>query len=197
MFLQHLPADVAAARLTEFKSNYPRAAAASNGRAERAARLSEIAHLVETTDAPGIFIVRSESNPLGTYTVNTLTKSCTCPDHGKFGPTGAICKHRLIVAYLTAFGRVQPTEAPAVPTLDQLIMTRYHLATQFCVLADQVVMCPEIYRTPETRARLVDLLRQCAAIQDQIDALEAAAAPKMQTVEPAPFNPYNDHARIK
>ena len=46
--------------------------------------------MVEPTEDPNIFFVKSESNPLGGYRVDLAAKTCTCPDSGR----GNVCKHR-------------------------------------------------------------------------------------------------------
>ena len=56
---------------------------------------------------PGVFRVQSQSNPEGSYTVDTTKKTCTCPAHGKYPDTH--CKHRIAVAlYVGWFSQELP-----------------------------------------------------------------------------------------
>ena len=113
MFLNPLSPEIATARLMEFKEKFPRQALASNGRAERAVSIATSPeHIKPIEGDPGRYLVCSESNSAGVYIVDVKAKSCTCPDHGKHSAEGAVCKHRLAVAYLTAFGKETPTMAP-------------------------------------------------------------------------------------
>jgi hypothetical protein len=120
MFLNPLTQEEATARLAQFKSTYPKAAAASNGRAERAVQISTTVSMIETDELPHCYLVHSESNPLGRYMVNTLAHTCTCPDSGKHAAAGVVCKHRLAVGYLTGFGasKPAPVEQPKPTLLD-------------------------------------------------------------------------------
>jgi hypothetical protein len=60
---------------------------------------------------PGVFQVKSESNPQGSYTVDTTKKTCTCPDAGRHPERR--CKHRLAVA-LYAGWFSQETKRPEI-----------------------------------------------------------------------------------
>jgi hypothetical protein len=59
-------------------------------RVERARALVEQGAVIPTPQ-PLVFVVRSQSNARGKYTVDWEEKYCTCPDAGG----GNICKHRL------------------------------------------------------------------------------------------------------
>jgi hypothetical protein len=80
----------------EIRNEYPELARRVNGRLEAAVNMAA-AGMVE--DQVFYQTVRSESNPAGSYRVNLAEHSCTCPDHGRNGAAGIVCKHRL-AAYI-------------------------------------------------------------------------------------------------
>jgi hypothetical protein len=174
MFLQPLSSEVAAERIAQFKAQFPRAAAASNGRAERAVQISTTVSMIETTQDPHIYLVRSESNPAGRYTVDSQAKTCTCPDAGKHAATGVVCKHRLAVAYLTGFGQAQPAQQTTPEALNVLENKRFVLMEQFGSLTHQIMYWPAQHRTPENKARVIELWHALTDVQDLIDALQPA-----------------------
>lgn len=167
MFITPLDPITAAQCVEHLRTQYPRVAAASNGRAKRAAAIVSTAQMVETTDQPHIFLVHSESNPLGVYTVDTIAKTCTCPDHGTYSATGAVCKHRLAVAFLIKF--VQPApQAPIQTPADPYAGIASALITSATLPTDPIP-------APPTQ---IEILQQKQAILlEQYDVL----APKTDT----------------
>ena len=69
------------------------AAKTGENRIRKARLIAEARGAILPTPDPNIFLVRSDSNPLGQYRIDVQAKSCTCPDAGK----GNVCKHRLAV----------------------------------------------------------------------------------------------------
>lgn len=167
MFLTPLSEKLADRAAQQFRAHYQRAATVSGNRLNRAAAISSTAEMVETTNDPDIYLVHSESNDLGIYTVNVREKTCTCPDHGKQAVHGIICKHRLAVAYLLNL-IVPPTPTTPVVALADLEAQRYTLASQLCILADQIKMFPHIHRTEANRQRVLEILRHLNEIEATI-----------------------------
>jgi hypothetical protein len=106
-------------RASQFAAYWPGAAAKSIGRLQRAKVIATAGVIFYAGD--GTYKVQSESNPLGTYLINPAAHSCTCPDHGKHGPEGIICKHRLALALAIGWEiAVTPEQTPApIPTAEQ------------------------------------------------------------------------------
>jgi len=93
-------------------------AARVNGRLEKAVVLASTPAAVVSTHCDFDWLVHSESNPLGSYLVDGVSHTCTCPDHGAHGQAGIVCKHRLAAyIYQTAFKRwfVPPTPRQPQP----------------------------------------------------------------------------------
>jgi hypothetical protein len=81
----------------EIRGQFPDLARRVNGRLEAAVNIAA-AGMVTGSELDGIQ-VQSESNPAGKYLVSLSKHSCTCPDHGRHGESGIVCKHRL-AAYI-------------------------------------------------------------------------------------------------
>ena len=96
-------------RTTAFRTTWPNAAARFENRLEAAEDLASTPGKV-TQLSPDIYQVKSQSNPLGSYTVTISARSCTCPDHGKHASHGVICKHRLAVALFVGWDDPTPLE---------------------------------------------------------------------------------------
>ena len=110
---QQLTAEEVQARAQRIVSDFPSLLEKPNfkGRLARAITIATRAATKATTAGtiievyPGTFQVVSDSNPNGRYLVDTINKTCTCPDAGK----GHICKHRLAVAlYAGWFEKEKP-----------------------------------------------------------------------------------------
>lgn len=183
MFLTPLNERNATRAVQQFRAHYERTATLCGNRANRAATISSTAEMVETTDDPDVYLVHSESNSLGMYTVNVREKTCTCPDHGRQAEHGIICKHRLAVAYLLNL-IVPPTPPAPTTTQADLEAQRYTLANQLCTLADQIKMFPGVHRTEANRQKVLDLLRRLNEIESAITNLPGPADPFAESSRP-------------
>lgn len=75
--------------IQQLRLEHPEAAARAGARLERGLRIHQ-AGMVEPTQDPTVYFVRSESNELAKYRVDLQARTCTCPDSGR----GNTCKHR-------------------------------------------------------------------------------------------------------
>jgi len=83
------------------KRLFPNLAATFNGRLEKAVKIAWKPVIERLDGYPDhVFLVQSESNPLGHYVVNMKEKTCTCPGFGWLQShyLPPFCKHRLAVA---------------------------------------------------------------------------------------------------
>lgn len=84
-----------------FRQKFPVWAQRCNGRIERAVEIATTAGACRPDEArPGVYQVRSASNPRGWYEVDMTAHTCTCPDDGKNQDRPRIiCKHRLAIGF--------------------------------------------------------------------------------------------------
>jgi hypothetical protein len=109
----------------EIRNQYPDLAKKVNGRLEAAVNIAASGGIawVEMTDA--IYTVPSESNPAGSYRVDLAAHACTCPDHGKHGAAGIVCKHRLAAHIVRKFGERCPVVKPWPAPGDDALVVYY------------------------------------------------------------------------
>jgi hypothetical protein len=84
------------------------------GRLQRAHQLVQDG-AVSWSEELGAFVVESQSNRLGQYTISLTARTCTCPDQPTRAPRGW-CKHLLAVVVLGMADEVQARAALAVAT---------------------------------------------------------------------------------
>lgn len=109
--------------IQQLRQQHPQATARAGSRLDRGIRLF-IADMVEPTNEPDIYIVRSESNPLGAYRVDLAAKTCTCPDSGR----GNACKHRC-AAWLHR--ETTPRAEPAPASAEIIVTTCPQVAVYY------------------------------------------------------------------
>jgi len=80
-----------------FRAQFPSIAQASGNRLAAAVRIMTRPGACQPGEYPGIFLVQSEHNKLGYYTVNLVRKTCGCPDHPGVTAKGGMCKHRIAI----------------------------------------------------------------------------------------------------
>jgi hypothetical protein len=89
-------------------------------RAYRAAELVRRGRVTRSAD--GSFNVKSQSNPRGSYRVDSEAGTCTCPDYPKAPQVNGrpMCKHRMAVLMLLKLEEAripaEETQAPSPPT---------------------------------------------------------------------------------
>jgi hypothetical protein len=77
-----------------FRQKFPNLSRRLNGRLDAAVKILATGQIRHPDGFPDyVYQVPSQSNPLGSYQVDTQAHTCTCPDSGK----GNLCKHRLAV----------------------------------------------------------------------------------------------------
>jgi hypothetical protein len=162
-----------------FVEKYPQWAARCNGRLARAIRIATKAGATLAGDVPGIFLVQSDHNPRGWYTVDMNAKTCTCPDDGqnKDGPK-IICKHRLSVA-LRMYGPDWTHEhiekrMRAQSAAHQAALAAWDDANDAATIYEN--LRPETYDDPATEAarqRMLELTTRAEQLQAQYTALIA------------------------
>jgi hypothetical protein len=99
-----------------FRRKFPRLAAACNGRTEAAAVICATPGACRLGDHPGEYLVLSSRKDRW-YTVNTDTRSCTCPD----SRADRVCKHRLAIGFHIQgpdWIRLYASDAPAYVSLE-------------------------------------------------------------------------------
>src|SRR5262245_29236845 len=86
------------------------------GRLQRAHRLVQ-ADAVSWSDELNAWVIGSQSNSRGWYTVSLVARTCTCPDQPTRAPRGW-CKHRLSVVLIGMADVYQARCGLAVATSD-------------------------------------------------------------------------------
>jgi hypothetical protein len=174
---QSLTVDQAALQLRaeSFRVSFPQVVAASGELRLASAVNLAAAGKVRSSGAAGVYIVQSESNPAGLYTVDTNSHSCTCPDHGHHSGAGVVCKHRLAVALASGWAEAEQVQAAApVPVLNQRqLETRLAcLLHDFSNLYDRILFGVEP-KSEANKARILALHREIITVDEQIATLEA------------------------
>lgn len=119
----------------EYEEDNPQAVAKLNGRFKRGIQYAKEGR-VQPTEDPHIFNVQASGE--NTYTVNTIAKSCNCPDAAKKN----VCKHRIAVHYWKlAMEEMQAPKALEHDPLDNIVSKD---APNVVVLPTPFALCDQI-----------------------------------------------------
>ena len=125
----------------ELFQSYPVLFKRCGNRIESAMQIAETPGAIEVVGEwlEDKFIVKSQSNPAGSYQVDFNTHSCTCPDHGKHNAAGIVCKHRLACWFYKSAYMPDPTIKTLAPISSRPVIST-GCTYLFCTTPVKVLM---------------------------------------------------------